>query len=279
MWSPDGTTLAFTLSTPSTAKDLEWLPVGVICGIDRATGKGRVLAHGASPTTSLEEPTWPPDGQALMLAMHQPKLDPNNTYVADVVSVVRYNLADGNIQRLMQDGTSPQLAPDGQRLAYLHRDPQTVAPTLMLAQPDGQNPQPIALQASSGGSVMPSISTSPRWSPDSQQIALAVSGATAGASPDRSSGRTLVDRLLGVGLARAHGAPSDIWLINRDGQALNRVTRKSLDDPRVAWSPDGKHVAYTSTMPKGVYVVDLTTMQEQQLSTQGDAGGITWAKH
>ncbi len=74
-WSPDGKTLAFSMSHPPSDEAFFWVQVTVICGIDRATGKGRVLAESGQDLISFTEPNWAPDGQSLLVSLTEYQTD------------------------------------------------------------------------------------------------------------------------------------------------------------------------------------------------------------
>lgn len=271
-WSPDGQTLAYTLSAPTSEPDLSWLPVGRICGLDRSTGKGRLLAAGAGTLDSLTEAAWTPDGQALVLTMHQPKLDANRVYTGDTMTIVRYDLATGAQQTLVKDGFNPTVSPDGQRLVYMQINTTDLSTKLWFANVDGQSASPLTASDPTMGQIV-----TPRWSPDGAQLAFGAANGMIGGAATQPAARSWFERLLGVRVAQAHGVPADIWLVDPSGQSPRRVTNKGLDDPRIAWSPDGKQIAYTHGYG-GVFVLDLDSLQEQMLTEQGNYGGISWAR-
>jgi Tol biopolymer transport system component len=270
-WSPDGATLAYTLSAPTSDPNLSWLPVGRICGMDRGTGKGKLLAQGAETLQSLTEASWTPDGAALTLTVHQPHLDANKVYTGESMTITRYDLASGAQQPLVKDGFNPTLSPDGQRLVYMQLNTSDLSTNLWFANQDGQAATPMPPQPETLGLIV-----SPRWSPDGAQIAFGASGGAVGQRLQPAA-RSWLERLLGVSVARAHGAPADIWLITAEGTSPQRITQKGLDDPRIAWSPDGKRIAYTNGYG-GVFVLDLASKQEQMITEQGNYGGISWAR-
>lgn len=270
-WSPDGQTLAYTLTQPGSDPVLPWLPVSTLCGLDRTTGKGRSLAQGQDMRDSLDEPAWTPDGKALLATLRRAQLDGQKNYTGDATSVVRYDLAAARMDELVKDATSPTFGPDG-RLAYLKLDTTTFASTLMIAQADGSAAKPISLAEPPFGTM-----AGPRWSPDGKQIAFVASGGPGGATKLPSLAQSIFDTLLGVKVAHAHGLPSDIWLVDTETQQLRQLTKKGLDDPRVAWNPAGQSLAYIGGGGGTVKLFDLVNGQERQLTDQGDYGGIAWA--
>jgi Tol biopolymer transport system component len=270
-WSPDGQTLAFTLSSPSSDPKLNGLQVGMICAVERASGKSRLLLQGKTPTDSVDEAAWTPDGHALLVTMRHTKVEAGKGYAGETVELARFELASGTTQTLVNGALSPAPSPDGQRLAYLRIDEQTGVGDLALARADGQKAQLISEPQTPFSAIF-----TPRWAPDSSRVIFTASGGVS-SSQRAPNERTLLERLLGVSVARAHGAPADLWLVDRDGKNPRNLTNKGLDDPRAAWSPDGKALLHTAGSAGGVYLLDLATNQERQLTEEGDYGGIAWA--
>jgi hypothetical protein len=89
-------------------------------------------------------------------------------------------------------------------------------------------------------------------------------------------GRSLLERMLGIAVARAHGLPTEIWVIGADGQGLRQITSARLDDAQLAWSPDSRRVAYTNGLG-GIAIVGLDGAETRPVATLGDYGGIAWA--
>jgi Tol biopolymer transport system component len=121
------------------------------------------------------------------------------------------------------------------------------------------------------------VFVAPRWSPDGAVLLFAASrgAAAAGASP--IGWHAVVDTLLGAEVAHAHGDPAALWIVDRDGQNLRALTEPNLDDPRAAWAPDGASIAVVAGSGSGVSLLDVTTGEVRQLTTEGDYGGISWA--
>lgn len=267
-WSADGQTLAFTLTQATSDPNISWLQVGMICAMDRRTGEGRLLARGQAVNDSLGEVNWAPDGQSLLVNVLQPQFDANNNYVSNSLFVGRVELAANRVEPLVNAGLSPALSPDGQRLAYIAHDPTTQRTQLMVGNADGTGAKLVP-----GSEAFVSLAGA-RWSSDGQELLFTAASPTRGAAPTR----TLVEILLGIGVAEAHGTPADIWIADATTLAMRQITNKGIDDPRATWSPDGR-VAYTDNGTNGggsVRLLDLKTNQEQQVAQQSNFLGITW---
>ena len=68
---------------------------------------------------------------------------------------------------------------------------------------------------------------------------------------------------------------TDLYLIRRDGTGLRRLTDLAEDDPSVAWSPEGRWVAFQGG--SGIHVVDVATTALYLLSETVGFGGMDWA--
>ncbi len=124
--------------------------------------------------------------------------------------------ADGSNQHSLGRGREPAWSPDGKQIAFSDENMRIIH----IMNADGSNVRQLT-NGSSGGD---SIST---WSPDGKQIAF-TSSVIVGQTP----GNTILN--------------SDIHTINVDGTNDRKLTDWSGDDGLPAWSPDGKHIAFTS---------------------------------
>ncbi len=268
-WSPDGQTLAFAFFFSPADPTIAWLPMGIICGLDRQTGKGRILARGATPTESLEEASWTPDGQALLLTVMGYRFNTSNELTGADTQIARYDLQTASLTPLVRDASRPALSPDGRQLAFIKLDPlaANIEPVLMVASAAGG--QPRTLLGPERG--LRQFDT-PRWSPDSQRLLVTASTVTAGKAPARSWLATL----FGASTAAAHGDPANLWLVSVDGQQVQQVTAAPLDDPHGAWGPAGDQIVYVTTLG-AVVSHDLSTKSERPLTEIGFAGLIDWS--
>ncbi|HEY1011511.1 MAG TPA: hypothetical protein VGE07_02325 [Herpetosiphonaceae bacterium] len=270
-WSADRATLAYTLALPSDDPATMWLQTGMICGIDAKTGTAKVLASSSGPTDILVEPTWAPDGKSIVVTKRSTIMDDRKQFMGEQVSLVRYNLADNSEQLILKDGTSPALSPDGKQIVFVFVDPATYLTSLMIAGSDGANPKQLV-------NVEPGFLqvTNPRWTPDGKQVVFgALGGPTGGGEPARSA--SLLDRLLGVTAASAHGDPMTIWQVDTDGKNLKSLAT-GVDDPRVTWSPDGATMLYTNGL-EGIVSMPSSGGATTVLTPPDQFWALAWSQH
>ncbi len=268
VWAPDGQTLAFAFFFAPDDPAIAWLQIGMICGLDRQTGQGRILARGTTATESLEEASWTPDGQALVLTVMHHYLNVSKEFTGTDTLIARYDLQTGSVTPLVRDAIRPAISPDGQSLAFIKLDTQTasVERVLMVAAADGSQPRTL-LSVRRGFHML----DAPRWAPDSNRLLVTASTVASSRAPARS----WLAELLGVSTAAAHGDPANLWLVSADGQQVRQVTAAPVDDPHAAWAPAGEQIVYVTTLG-AVVSHDLSTTKERQLTQPGFAGLIDW---
>ena len=227
-WSPDGTRLAFGVSSVSVANPYLGLRV-----VDQVSGSDRVLLKPSDSPREYDwfDIDWAPDGKRL-------------AYVSEGrISLVN---VDGSGRTLLRTRTvghdhSPSWSPDGAWIAFATSSGYS---SVYLIRPDGSQRTLLVRHASA-----------PAWSPDGQRIALIRDGGIVFVAP---SGRLLPPRPpyragVPVGIAGppvwspdgrkiAMANRSGTYVMNADGTELVRMTSKSLgvwmgQAPRPAWRP------------------------------------------
>ena len=241
-FSPDGSTIAYSLTTTNAAADKKQSDLW------RVSWDGsKRIALTATPTSSEWQPSWTPDGRSLAFL--------SDRGGDDAKTQVWLMPAGGGKARQVTkfaDGVEDYvLSPDGKQLAVIARDPDRPEGT-----PKPKNPPPIVVNryqfkedgvgyltdrrkhlylvdvASGKATLLTSGEHDeqlPAWSPDGQTIAYVTKR---GDDPDRHLNY-------------------DIYLISpKAGAAERQLTSfKGSDlDPywesRPAWSPDGKRISY-----------------------------------
>ena len=99
------------------------------------------------------------------------------------------------------------------------------------------------------------------WSPDGKYIAFIV---------DLHSGTP------------GQEAQSDIFIMTADGMHQQNLTQHPALDSNMSWSPDGRHLAFTSDRSGGweIHVMDIATREVRQLThsgADGYASGPAWS--
>jgi Tol biopolymer transport system component len=131
----------------------------------------------------------------------------------------------------------------------------------------------------------------PTWSPDSGQIAFEsygvicvvqadgskVEGLTAGFAPSWSpDGQQIVFS------SRTYWTiygpdTSDLYVMNRDGSHIVRLTPTGSSAVEPAWSPDGKRIAFASYDKAGIWLYHLDGSTETQLTNVSGAQQPKWS--
>jgi Tol biopolymer transport system component len=211
VWSPDGRRIAFERDLPYWGEDRFKLHV-----IGAQGGRAHPVTTGPFDV----EPTWSPDGRKLAFVRISP------TASGRVASLHAVDTANGDVVRLT-DGRldlTPAWSPDGTKIVFARissAGARVEDAQLMFIDADGSNVRPPG--------AVPIRGIAPSWSPDGKRIAF-VSFA------DRN-GRSCAGGCVPSG---------EIYVVDRDGSRLTRLTRSAVDDEDPTWSPDGTRIAFSS---------------------------------
>ncbi|HMK07984.1 MAG TPA: hypothetical protein VK449_03035 [Anaerolineales bacterium] len=200
---------------------------------------------------SFFAPSWSPDGTwvyfthvTLSAATNSPEYN-----------IERVPAAGGQPERVVSLATWPQLSPDGRTLAFVAFDFAQNLNDLFLAAPDGTGAFPL-LPIGTFQSV-----DAPVFSPDGQEIYFSATGPGPGQSSSPPPLRlSWLERLMGVQVAFANGAPSDWWRIPTAGGEPTQLTDIGGVGLSGAFSPDGQEFATISYSGAGIMRPDGTDL-------------------
>jgi imidazolonepropionase-like amidohydrolase/Tol biopolymer transport system component len=293
-WSPSGDRLAFAAR-------------GAVVLLELAIGRSDTLRAAGLENAPLDEPAWSPDGRKLLVSgpwrggAARPLLEG-----APGAGIWEVDVASGTARRLTAESEAaraPAYSPTGERLAYFSAD--SSAHYRLVVQPlDGE---PFTVTSEAG--IEPHRV---RWSPDGGSLWYVARGrmrrvALAGGPPTEIPFTAelvlpkatyvrrapplpmagAIDSARGFsGLALAPDgsrigmlALGRLWLIGMDRQA-RAVARVPVSANGLAWSPDGRRVAWTAG-PVGaqdLWLTDLATGAHVRVSrSAGSDARAAWS--
>lgn len=258
-WAPDGRRVAYSLFR-------FWRP-------DRPAGSDLqvVAASGGDPVTvlpadgedtSFTEPVWTADGSSLIYSAVVRV--PDSRLGETTNQIERINATGGRREVLVADGFSPALSRDGRQMAFL-RASQPLSGgevTLWVADANGSSPRVVLSDRRFESLAFP------RLAPSGDRVAFVGVG---GPGPARRTPSRLLSLAPRVS---AHGLPWDLWEVRLDGSGLRRLTELAEDDPSIAWSPDGRWIAFQGGT--GLYLIDAATTDYYHVNDVVAFGGIDW---
>jgi Tol biopolymer transport system component len=222
---------------------------------DLPSGEERTLIEDPLGYSSLTRPQWTADARSIAYTRHECVVV--DGAVRGATSHAERSAVDGSDRQVIaDDAEDPTVASDG-RTAFIRST--TAGRQLVVVSPDGAE----SVLATGFADL-----AAPRFSPDGRQIAfVAVSPQADQATPPRGALH------LGAPIAHAHGLPWGVWITGLDGTP-RRLGTLEEDEPTVAWSPDGSHLAVSGGT--GVYVLDVARGEATRLLNMGGFGGIDW---
>ncbi len=277
--SPDGKQIALAYGPPPAAgqPQLGYTSLYLLSGNCGSRASGctaddlKLLLDRANPHEAYFSPVWAPDGKTLYFAHFTPSDSGSN-------SPFKYTLQSmampgGKPQVLLQDALWPNVSADGAHIAYVYSDPKDYTNHLLMAGPDGQNPQDLV------GPKSFAAVDAPFFTPDGKKLVFsAVGEGPAAGTPTPSPALSWLDQLLGVRIAAAapdrHQVPSDWWEIDLGSGALKRLTKQYDTSMFGAFSPDGLHIAYLSA--SGLWVMGPDGGKPQRLLNTTGYGTLDW---
>jgi TolB protein len=204
---------------------------------------------------------------------------------SDETSDVWIARADGGdphrVTRSAAQEFDPNLAPDGRRIAYRHQSGEDATTEIYVVDADGSNPRNLTRNDVADWG--------PDWSPNGRRIVWNSSVGTFGFGfycytirPDGSDVRRLTrhyveypawspDNSRIAFMAQEPGAVGsnpdyNIFVMQRDGSNVRRLTTTPGSDGWPAWSPDGSRIVFSSTRD------DCSISDTPDCRSSGDVG-------
>ena len=237
-------------------------------------------------TTLNITPVWSPDSQAIAYTSYRPASQSGfGTFQDIIVSYITTGLRDDPAKGIPQkQNYLPVYSPDGSRIAFTSNR-------------DG-NPE-IYIMDRGGGNVRrmtnnPAIDVTPTWSPSGNQIAW-VSDRTGNPyiyimNVDGTGQRSLINEICDrptwssgrfneIAYAARTGPGYDIKLYSFEG-TTKKLTDGIGSNESPAFSPNGRHIAFTSTRngKVQVFTVDRTGENLRQITREGNNKFPNWSR-
>lgn len=254
--SPDGSQILMAYGPPPREGEIQFGFTDLFLMPADGSSAPTPLLQREDPSETYFNISWPVD-DTVYYAHFAPSVDDMGaiTYSSQVE---RLHLPNGQTEVLATGAAWPRLSKDGTMLAYVTDENE-----FLLAGADGSNPRPILDQERF------SAVDAPLFSPDNSLICFSA------VLPATASLPSIWDRLMGVGLAKAHSVPSDWWCMPVDGSGEpQRLTNLNAIGLYGDFDEGGQHLAFISA--DGVHIMRSDGSDLTQLRNIATTGTIDW---
>jgi dipeptidyl aminopeptidase/acylaminoacyl peptidase len=223
---------------------------------------GAPLKPIAATKDSESQPTWSPTG-ALVAYRRTPAGTPQPVFPTSPGRIWVSNMATGKSRPLTDagfDDRRPAFSPDGNVVAFVSNRPSGGGRDFNLC---FQRIQPITIAPTCVAGPEYSVSR-PAWSPDGRAILLAAERLGEGRS-----------ELLLYTSPRASSPNPAHWRLRGIVTGAMHVARAGDQVRSVAWSPDGRRVAFSANWHRGVFRLYMSRVIGRRLAMARPVGRLT----
>ncbi len=258
--APDGKRIAFIRQAPARARPDGSIDFGSDLYVADRDGKNaRLLVLHGAVAEFLRTPVWLSDGE-ILFGVRGRAADGRADFRTE-----RLNLQTGQRSRLIEGGVDPAISADRKSIAFLKVDPVTQEEDLIVSATDLSSRRTVVDRNSGLALISGQV-----FSPDGTRIAFAAVdvGAT---TPTPRSGRPSDKTRLA---ALVHPFAQDVWIVNRDGTGLRRLTEIAENMPSLTWSGDG--ATLFAIGPVSFWQIEPASGKSEQIGQGVPLGQIVW---
>jgi len=233
-------------------------------------GKRSLTVEDLAEIRSIREAKVSPDGERVVYLLSSVKLEENKRESDIYVVPVK----GGEAVRLTETGkcSMPRWSPDGKVIAFVERGEEGKSAITVMA-PDGKGKRKVwEYEVSNASLGVSTVGNTIEWSPDGSRIAF-----LATLEPyDKDAKVKVITRLQ----YKAFFGNSDmrrrhIFVVSPLGEERpTQLTFGDYDEHSIAWSPDGKEIAFVSNrtgkadlnMHLDIYAVDVATKEIRRIT-------------
>jgi dipeptidyl aminopeptidase/acylaminoacyl peptidase len=221
---------------------------------------------------TVADPKVSPDGRSVAFVVTRIDLDANRYRSAVWLAAVDGSAPPYPLTAGEHRDAQPEWAPDGRRIAFTTTTPGADGVSTLRVLPVGVPGETVAV------CTRPEGIDRPVWSPDGTRIAFASrerTGRYADGDDERSRPPRRIDRLFSRldGVGWTVDRPRSVFVVPADGSTTPRlVAGGPFEHGGIAWSPDGTHLAVSTTRNKDADLDPVDDIHLVDVEPRGDAG-------
>ena len=257
---PDSAQLLMAYAPPPAEGEIQFGYTDIYLTAPDETAVPTLYIQKRHPEGLVFNPVWAPNNEAIFYSRVIPDSEDSTQFT---LFLERFDVETGDTAQIAPDGIWPAVSQDGQKIAYVTVDPESLGNALWISGPDGSE----ANQLVNEGEF--EVVDVPLFSPDGDWLYFS-------AAENRDTAVSWWHVLLGIKSVSAHNIPSDWYRIPSTGGEYEQLTSIKETGIFGDFSPDGQSIAFATF--NGLYLMNPDGSDLEKLLDIGATTSLSWVR-